>query len=287
MSYFSPFPLAAIPLDKQNLKIIQAKNILLRAKFSDYIKNKGTFFESYTILDGDRPDTLAYKVYGRSDLHWVILLFNEIIDPYYEWPLSQREMEQYMNYKYPGKAFYVSDVFLYASGSKVDTPVSNTEPVIQGETNATIGTGVGAIPVKVISYDPLFAKMVITGADTVSTGAANKTLYITNSNGIQIKCQVYYIEENKTALHHFEDGYTNWVDPRSRIDMLTSSPERIRIYTSINRPEPGLLGDVSNQEYEELLNEKKRKINLLKTSYVNAVIREFTELLKPQSITRM
>lgn len=289
MSYFSPFPLAAVPLDKENLKIVQAKNILLRAKFSDYYKQSGTLFEPYTILDGDRPDTLAHKIYGRSDLHWIILLFNEIIDPYYEWPLTQKQMEEYMNYKYPGKAIYVSDSFLYANGPKTDTPISNTEPTIVGETVATIGTGVGSIPVKILSYDPLLAKMVVTGADSVSMGPVNKTLYITNTNGNQIKCEINYIEENKTALHHFEDFFSNWVDPRGRINQTEggNTTERIRVYTSINRPQPGYLGDISNQQYEELLNENKRRISVLKPSYVNSVIRQFTELLKPKPITRM
>lgn len=81
MSYFSSFPITPIILDKENLNIVQARNILIRAKFSDYIKNIDSLFYDYLIKDGEKPETLSYKLYGRSDYHWLILMFNELIDP--------------------------------------------------------------------------------------------------------------------------------------------------------------------------------------------------------------
>jgi len=285
MSYFSNFPVTSIVLDKDDLRIVQARNILLRAKFSNYIKNKDSLFDAYTIGEGDRPDTLAFKIYGRADLHWVILLFNELIDPYYNWPLSQRELDLYLDQKYPGRAVYVEDVFVYANGAKTDTPIANTEPIVSGETAATIGIN----SVKVLSYDPLLGKMVVTGANSITTpipSEPDRTIYITNSNGVQIKGRIRYIEENKTALHHFEDRYGNWLDPRGYISQNAGAnlTERIKVYTQppATKPTLGLMGDITNTEYEMVKNEEKRRINLLKPQYVNSAIREFSDLLRPR-----
>lgn len=290
MSYFSNFPVTSIVVNKDDLRIVQARNILLRAKFSNYIKNKDSLFDAFIVGEGDRPDTLAFKLYGRSDLHWIILLFNELIDPYYNWPLSQRELDLYLDQKYPGRAVYVEDVFLYATGAKTDTPIANTEPVVSGETTATIGIN----SVKVLSYDPLLGKMVVIGADTINTpipAEPDKTIYITNSNGVQIKGRIRYIEENKTALHHFEDRYGNWLDPRGYIGQNAGSnlTERIKVYTQppAIKPTLGLMGDITNTEYEMVKNEEKRRINLLKPQYVNSAIREFSDLLRPRKSSQI
>lgn len=290
MSYFSIFPVTSIILNKDDLRIVQARNIILRAKFSDYIKNKDSLFDEYFIKDGERPDTLAFNLYGRAEYHWIILLFNEIIDPYYSWPLSQKELAIYMDQKYPGRAVYVDDTFLYADGAKIDTPIANTEPIVFKTTNATIGIQ----NVKILSYDPLFGKMIITGADSIKMpipAESDNTIFITNSNNIRIKGRIRYIEENKTSLHHFEDRYGNWLDPRGFISQTAGAgaTERIRVYTQPPNIKPtlGLMGDVTNSEYEIVQNERKRKINLLKPEYLNSAIKQFSNLLKPKRITQI
>ena len=73
-----------------------ARNILTRGKIIDSIKESQSGYMEYTIKDEERPETLANRVYGRSDYHWIILLFNEILDPFFSWPLSVNEMEHQM-----------------------------------------------------------------------------------------------------------------------------------------------------------------------------------------------
>jgi hypothetical protein len=100
MSYFSHFPVVGYGIDSTTGKIITAKNIILRAKFSDYAKKHSSNMVSYKIKDEDRPDTIAYKLYGQSSLHWVVLLFADIMNPYYQWPLKQNELEIILSKKY-------------------------------------------------------------------------------------------------------------------------------------------------------------------------------------------
>lgn len=43
---------------------------------------------------------IANKYYGSSEKHWIVLLFNDIIDPQYDWPLDERTLIRYINDKY-------------------------------------------------------------------------------------------------------------------------------------------------------------------------------------------
>ena len=51
----------------------------------------------YDVQDGDTPSILAYQVYGDANKHWVILLFNNIINPYYDWPLGRQAFFAFVN----------------------------------------------------------------------------------------------------------------------------------------------------------------------------------------------
>lgn len=92
MTYFRNFPITTYKLGTFN-KV--TKDILIRSKAVDRLKNNIDFYQTYTVKDSERPEHVANKFYNNPELHWVILLFNEIHDPYYEWPLSQNELTDY------------------------------------------------------------------------------------------------------------------------------------------------------------------------------------------------
>ena len=99
MAYFSNFPLIDYdPIGFKNVKTI--KDILTRVKVKDSIKNDHAVFEKYDIKDGETPESVANAVYGSPELHWVILMFNNITNPFFEWPLSSRVFEKYIQNKY-------------------------------------------------------------------------------------------------------------------------------------------------------------------------------------------
>ena len=77
-----------------------AKNVFRRMKLRDDLKNVFTLFNKYNINEGERPDTVAEKEYGKSDLDWVVLLSAGIINVRNEWPLSSRDLYNYVVEKY-------------------------------------------------------------------------------------------------------------------------------------------------------------------------------------------
>ena len=78
----------------------KVKNLFKRGKLREDIFQETTFFEKYQIQGDDRPDNVAQKVYGDASLDWVVLLSNNIINLYEEWPLPQASFDAYVLEKY-------------------------------------------------------------------------------------------------------------------------------------------------------------------------------------------
>ena len=85
---------------KSNLDFVQTKNLFRRAKVREDLFANFMQFDKYKIVGDERPDNVAEKVYNNSDLDWVVLMANNIIDVYNEWPLTQIQFNEYVNNKY-------------------------------------------------------------------------------------------------------------------------------------------------------------------------------------------
>ena len=83
---------------------IRVKNLFKRTKISEQIFNDLTFFTQYQIITDERPDNVAFKVYGDSNLDWMILLANNIINVQQEWPLEHQSYYNYLIGKYGSDA---------------------------------------------------------------------------------------------------------------------------------------------------------------------------------------
>ncbi len=57
-------------------------------------------FDNYDVKEGETPETIAYKWFGDSEFHWVVLMTNNITDRYYQWPLSQPQFQTHLEDKY-------------------------------------------------------------------------------------------------------------------------------------------------------------------------------------------
>ena len=102
-NYFNYIPDFAYPSRLPDAKIsdyIVVKNLFKRGKLRDDIYQNIAFFTKYEIIGNDRPDNVAAEVYGDSDLDWVVLLSNNIVNGQSEWPLLQNDFDRFMLDKY-------------------------------------------------------------------------------------------------------------------------------------------------------------------------------------------
>ncbi len=102
-NYFSQLPdfeyVSRLP-DSRISDYIPVKNLFVRGKLREDIFQDASVFTKYKIKGDDRPDNVAYEVFGDANLDWLVLTCNNIINVYEEWPMTQFNFENYLLEKY-------------------------------------------------------------------------------------------------------------------------------------------------------------------------------------------
>ena len=99
MSYFSRFPMMIYDVKgNDNYKLLP--DILRRVKQKAGIKAGQFIFDSYDVMNGEKPEDIAFKWFGDAQLHWIILMTNNITDRYYQWPMTQPQFAEFLTDKY-------------------------------------------------------------------------------------------------------------------------------------------------------------------------------------------
>ena len=97
--YFENFPL--IPYDSVgngNFKLVT--NLLKRVAVRSKVKINASYYDTYDVKEGETPEMIADKLYDDPELHWIVLLVNDITDRYHQWPLNFSQFNQYVADKY-------------------------------------------------------------------------------------------------------------------------------------------------------------------------------------------
>ena len=97
--YFANFPI--IPYDSVgngDFKLVT--NLLKRVAVRSKVKTNVMLFDTYDVKEGETPEIIADKLYDDPELHWVILLMNDVTDIYHQWPMNNNQFLSYMNDKY-------------------------------------------------------------------------------------------------------------------------------------------------------------------------------------------
>ena len=92
-TYFSYFPTV-----KYNNTSV--RDITRRAKSIETLQSNPYLFLPYTVKEGEKPEDIAFNYYGTVDATWLVLLANNMIDPYTDWPMSYDLFVEYLIGKY-------------------------------------------------------------------------------------------------------------------------------------------------------------------------------------------
>ena len=97
--YFSQFP--TIPYDSKGTgEFKDVKNILRRVGIRAKVKTNTMLYDTYDVKNGETPESIAFKLYDDAELHWVVMLVNNITDRFHDWPLSEAQFLNFVNEKY-------------------------------------------------------------------------------------------------------------------------------------------------------------------------------------------
>jgi hypothetical protein len=98
--YFKLFPKTYYTLANNATSVDTVTNIVARYNFDDAFKNNSAVYYNYRIKDGETPEIIADKLYGSSEKHWVILNYNNIYHPQFDWVLESTSLNRFIESKY-------------------------------------------------------------------------------------------------------------------------------------------------------------------------------------------
>jgi len=90
MSYFTNFAFVPYRFGTSS-EVTLHQNMSQYVDILDRIKDNNSFYSTYQIQDGERPDTLSYKVYKSVKYYWTFFLINDGIREQ-GWPLTKQEV---------------------------------------------------------------------------------------------------------------------------------------------------------------------------------------------------
>lgn len=267
--YFSKFPLV-------DYNGTPAKNLLARVDFTDQTKKDIYSNFDYVLEEGrSRPDILSYDYYNSSQYDWLIYLSNNVIDPYYDYYMSESDFKKYITKKYGTLSsarrrilFYRND---WASDESLiaESVYLNLDNSIQKYWKPRLnntGQVVGYERVKedwIVSTNKIIKITIpdVSGfveGDIIRHGSAEGTVISTDTT------------DNSVLLQHISGEFT-------ATDGITSVTT---LKQNISTTEEAFWIPVSAYTYEEEQNELKKYINVIKASYLPDIEKLVTELLR-------
>lgn len=310
MAYFSKFPRVRYSFDNGATDKI-AVDIVKRVRFRDYLINNASYFTEYILKDGDTPDIVADRLYGDSELHWVVMLFNNIINPYYDFPISQREMEAYAENTFRGETYFLTD-WTGPETLPSDFSVVRNQTIrgVEGNTFSTLdGMTFGLTAAAIVRrWDKTFSRLEVTGITgdgftqgdlicAIGTSADGSTY--TMSARISRR-----VQRSAEALHHFYNSVDDTeLNPYGTPPQGATGAQVLLGYTggSTFGPEYDYFNTIAgitntliyayivdgsdtyvktNYQYLEDENESKRTIKIIKPEYIQRILRDFEDLMR-------
>jgi len=300
-SYFRGIPdfdyVSRLP-DAKISDYITVKNLFKRGKLREDIFGDLQYFTKYKIIGDERPDNVAYKIYGDETLDWVILLSNNILNIQTEWPLPQTAfdrmlLERYGSYEnlYGGIHHYEtielktsSGELLLEAGITINNSWSQNGNYIYGfETLITFAL-----------YDVLSKTLTIFPKNPIDNVNVGDEIELSNFNGSNFNDK-FTVKYATTVPGTSLVNYLQCEIPNGPSELVLNGTEKLTYipdqkYTTgniyyyqyydnkkgevVNIPSSQFVVPVTNYEYESKIEDDKRNIFVLKQNYLNVILND-------------
>jgi hypothetical protein len=294
--YFNYFPKTFYTSNNSTTGLDSVTNIIARFAFEKGLKENSSAFYKYNIKDSDTPEIIAYKFYGNVERQWVVLLFNDIIDPQFDWPFESNQLITYIDKKYTANgASAVDDTNMptYLLRASAGTPpyaalltesingrllgdINNTGSVLASDSRLYTlyneGSGGGSS----------FNYIVNVLRPTISSNTTKYASLINSKTGItwaMSNYKNYYKVITTTAsdgtitINKIQvDGGTWSTISNSTNTYTTQAGQTVTVAITKERQ--------TYYDYEVEENEAKREINLIKAEFIPAIEKEFKKIIK-------
>ena len=208
---------------------------------SNYLDNLA-IYSFYEIPDGARPDVVSNILYGTPEYHWTFFIVNDTLsgNGYAEWPLSSQEFDEYISDEYDDR--YALTLSAFTSDYLVN--IGGT---------LTFSNGSSA---KLYAYNDQLNQIIIENLN--GTLPTDDDTITNNGDNLDIIDVIEY----RYATHHIEDENGN---------------EIYSEFIDVSSPTPQVA--ISYYDWESALNEKRRKIRVIKPEYIYDFVSNYQNIL--------
>lgn len=241
--YFANFPKIVYDFDLSkgtDYKVVTdiTRNVRVRKQILENI----ALYDYYDIAEGETPEIISERIYGTPYYHWVIMLVNQRYDYVNDFPLTQLELDAYIDKKYGDKKHHVHDY-------KVNGFIKEGVNTIVLRDSTIDGGGIGEMAVgKVLTSVTNGYEARI---DNILVESDNKTVTI------EVSLRTGKFAQGETVKIRDENTYAEVVS--------CTIPEN---YTT-----------TSNYDYEFNINESKRRIKIVDPKLIEQLVKEFKDIL--------
>lgn len=282
--YFEKFPLT-------EYDSVPSVNILKRAAFNEKVKGFITAFYTHTIPAGERIENIAFNYYDDVDYDWLIYHANDIVDPYFQVPLSNEDFTNYIVQKYGSEQLARRKTIHYKNNYESDVQVLSTAGY------AALATGQKKY------WSPVLSTVGVSGyeraeEDFIASTNKIETFDILSVTGTFQKDEVIVQDSDSTSFAEVSSANTtNLIIRHVRGDFsantnYTITGEQSGATATVNADSYALLSEVipsteqvyyspvSFYDYEEDLNEQRREIYLVQDSYRSTLNDQLKNLMR-------
>lgn len=267
-------------------------NIIKSIRFKDIVlKNKINFY-SYTIREGERPDSIANHYYDDSRYAWLVLLCNSIIDPYYEWPLSSENFNRHIVKKYGSiKTATEKTIFYKNNWRKDDSMISTNVYQSLPSNRKKYWDVVLGYNNEILNYERRKSDNTLETNMIVELSLSNVTGLFLEQQVIQKTSGVITASGNIKAIKDTSIIVNNvlgeFATTSGNVGSITTEQNNVSknilsttvINVSIPLDEAVYWEPISAYDYEFEINESRKEINLIDKSYLPLIEDQMVELL--------
>jgi hypothetical protein len=200
MKYFNSLPSVANIDANGNYYLL--KNILIRTKLTFELSRNPMLFYKYSIQEQDTPESIAYKYYGDQYRYWIVLLANEIMNPLWEWPLTNQQFIKYLENKYASAIGGEDTALTYTTGT-----LHHYEKIITTIDDDSQTSAVKTVDIDADTFNSLSEQ---TDVNTFLNGS--KVTRITSKRAVSIYDYENELNESKREINILNSAYVSDIE---------------------------------------------------------------------------
>jgi len=284
MKYFATLPIISYSNN-------YVRNILTRVKFSEEFKRDASYYYPYVQEEasgsGLRYENLAYDYYDDAEDLWILHLTNDIIDPYYDVTLTQKDFESYIEKKYGSVRKVRQQIKFYRNNYDQDdsiidpgayaalpgvlkrywTPTLNYNNIVIGYERAQDDTVITTN--KILSFDiTLNTEIQFIKDEKVTQASSGATGFVT------------FASTSVLTIQHITGEFSNTNVIIGEDSGASATPSAVTtIKQNVSDNELVYFSPVTVYDYELELNEQKKNIKILDNRFKPAIYSRFRELI--------